>query len=48
MNDRMVDERRISIGASRLKENSELLTEVSQKFGVPVQFLVAIWGIETK
>ncbi|KAG0585028.1 hypothetical protein KC19_3G252200 [Ceratodon purpureus] len=44
---RMVDERRVSIGASRLKENSELLTEVSQKFGVPVQFLVAIWGIET-
>lgn len=48
MNYRMVVEQRVSIGASRLKEYSELLTEISQKFGVPSQFLVSIWGIETK
>lgn len=44
---RMVDEKRVKIGAELMKENVELLTEVSQKFGVPTQFLVAIWGIET-
>lgn len=44
----MVDEKRVKIGAELMKENVELLTEVSQKFGVPTQFLVAIWGIETK
>lgn len=48
VNHRMVVDQRVSTGASRLKENSELLTEISQKFGVPSQFLVAIWGIETK
>lgn len=48
VNGRMVVEQRVAAGASRLKENMELLTEISQKFGVPSQFLVAIWGIETK
>lgn len=38
MNYRMVVEQRVSIGASRLKEYSELLTEISQKFGVPLSF----------
>jgi len=44
----MVVEQRVSVGATRLKENSELLAEISQKFGVPTQVLVSIWGIETK
>jgi membrane-bound lytic murein transglycosylase B len=45
--DRMVVEQRVAIGATRLKENAELLTEISQKFGVPSHFLVSIWGMET-
>lgn len=44
----MVNETRVSQGVARLKANSELLTEISQKYGVPSQFLVSIWGIETK
>lgn len=45
---RMVNETRVSQGVARLRANSELLTEISKKYGVPPQFLVSIWGIETK
>ena len=45
--DRVVPRSRVEKGRKKLAENKALLTEVSQKFGVPPQFLVAFWGIET-
>jgi membrane-bound lytic murein transglycosylase B len=44
---RVVPRSRVEKGRKRLAENKAILTEVSKKFGVPPQFLVAFWGIET-
>lgn len=42
-----ISQRRIDIGRQRLEENAELLAQVYEKYGVPPQYLVAFWGIET-
>lgn len=44
---RVVPRARVQKGRKRLAENRELLTKVSREFGVPPQFIVAFWGIET-
>lgn len=44
---RVVPRSRVEKGRKKLAENKAILTEVSKKFGVPPQFLVAFWGIET-
>ena len=44
---RVIPRSRVEKGQKKLSENKILLTEVSQKFGVPAKFLVAFWGIET-
>lgn len=44
---RVVPRSRVEKGRKKFAENQALLTEVSQKFGVPPQFLVAFWGVET-
>jgi len=44
---RVVPQSRVEKGRDKFIENKTLLTEISQKFGVPPQFLVAFWGIET-
>ncbi len=44
---RVVPRSRVEKGRKKFAENKALLTEVSKKFGVPPQFLVAFWGIET-
>jgi len=44
---RVVPESRVKRGRQRLAENRALLDEVSKKYGVPPQFIVAFWGIET-
>jgi membrane-bound lytic murein transglycosylase B len=45
--DRIVSDTRIIHGRARLSENSPLLQEVAEKFGVQPRFIVALWGIET-
>jgi membrane-bound lytic murein transglycosylase B len=42
-----VSQRRIDLGRQKLVENAELLARVYEKYGVPPQFLVAFWGVET-
>ena len=44
---RVVPRSRVEKGRKKLAENKAILSEVSKKFGVPPQFLVAFWGIET-
>ena len=44
---RVVSDRRIIIGKSKLKEHEELLRQISSKYGVQSRYIVALWGIET-
>ena len=44
---RVVSDRRIRIGKSKLKKHKELLGEISSKYGVQSRYIVALWGIET-
>ena len=44
---RVVPESRVQKGREKLAENRELLDEVSRKYGVQPQFIVAFWGVET-
>jgi membrane-bound lytic murein transglycosylase B len=38
---------RIERGRKLLKEHRDLLQRVSEKYGVPSRFLIALWGLET-
>jgi lytic murein transglycosylase len=38
---------RISGGRARLQRNAALLARIEQRFGVPKEIIVAIWGLET-
>jgi len=42
-----VTEPRISQGRELLAENRSLLDEISAKYGVPPQYIIALWAIET-
>lgn len=44
---RVVPQARVEKGRARLAENKEILEQVSKKYGVQPQYLVAFWGIET-
>lgn len=44
---RVVPQARVDQGRARLKENHELLAEISKKYGVQPRFIVAFWGIES-
>ena len=44
---RVVSDRRITIGKSKLKKHEELLKQLSLKYGVQSRYIVALWGIET-
>lgn len=44
---RVVPTARVEQGRAKLKENRELLLEVSRKYGVQPRFIVAFWGIES-
>ncbi|MCK5873980.1 MAG: lytic murein transglycosylase [Alcanivoracaceae bacterium] len=45
--ERRVTEDRIVRGRALLKEHQQLLNRISREFGVPAQYLVAFWGLET-
>jgi membrane-bound lytic murein transglycosylase B len=42
-----IKEKRIALGVQFWKQHQQLLTEVSEKMGVPVEIIVAIIGVET-
>jgi membrane-bound lytic murein transglycosylase B len=44
---RVASETRASQGREVLAEHQALLSKISERYGVPPQYLVALWGIET-
>lgn len=44
---RVITDARIAQGKRLYKEHKELLEKTAKKYGVPAQFIVALWGIET-
>jgi len=44
---RVISQARIDQGRRMLRENRQELEVVSSKYGVPPQYIVALWGIET-
>lgn len=44
---RVINQARIDKGRRLLREHREELEQVSAQYGVPPQFIVALWGIET-
>ena len=44
----VVTPERIAAGQARLRENRPLLTAIGRKYGVQPQFIVSLWGVETK
>ena len=44
---KVVSDQRINRGRELLAENRALLDEISAKYGVPPEIIVALWGIET-
>ncbi|MDQ2070069.1 lytic murein transglycosylase [Natronospira bacteriovora] len=44
---RRVTEQRVARGRALLEEHRELLDSVAREYGVPAQYLVAFWGLET-
>ena len=45
--ERVVSPARINTGRRLLAENRALLADVSKKYGVQPQYIVALWGIES-
>jgi len=45
---RVVTERRIREGRKKLHEHRDLLTRISKQYGVQQEYVVALWGIETR
>ncbi len=44
---RRVTEDRVNKGRQLLKQHRDLLDKVAQTYGIPAQYLVAFWGLET-
>ncbi len=44
---KVVNDTRVNNGAAHLAENLPLLKEISKKYGVQPEFIVALWGVET-
>lgn len=44
---RRVTEQRVQQGRTLLDQNRPLLNDIAREFGVPAQYLVAFWGLET-
>ena len=43
----IVTSSRIRVGRNKILQNKSLLKEVSHAYGVPPQYIVALWGVET-
>ncbi len=44
---RVINDARVAQGRRLYNEHRDLLQKVSDKYGVPAQYIVALWGIET-
>jgi len=45
--EKALSDNRVTTGQKLYKENIELLTEISEKYGVQPRFIIALWGLET-
>lgn len=45
--DRIVSEKRIARGISEWNDHAQILGAISYHYGVPTEYLIALWGIET-
>ncbi len=46
--DRVVTEKQVAVGREKLRQHRALLNQVSARYGVPPQIIVALWGVETR
>jgi membrane-bound lytic murein transglycosylase B len=44
---RIVSQERIDAGQKRIEENSDVLNDIAQRYGVPSQIIIALWGMES-
>jgi len=44
---RRVNDRRVSVGRALLREHRDLLDRLTRTYGIPGQYIVAFWGLET-
>ena len=44
----VVSKQRVALGRKNYRANRKLLLQASRRFGVQPQFIVALWGVETK
>lgn len=45
--ERRVTKRRVDEGRRKLRQHADLLSNIQHKSGVPAQYLIALWGLET-
>jgi membrane-bound lytic murein transglycosylase B len=45
--DRVINNDRVEQGRQRLAQNRDLLGRVTERYGVPARFIMALWGMET-
>ncbi len=45
--DRVINNDRVEQGRQRLVQNRDLLARVTERYGVPARFIMALWGMET-
>ncbi|NHB59469.1 lytic murein transglycosylase [Acinetobacter sp. 194] len=43
----LVDDERVNVGRQKLAQHSDVLNRVAQSYGVPVETVVAVWGVES-
>ncbi len=43
----VVTDEKVQKGRANIKRNAEILAEITEKYNVPVRFIVALWGVET-
>ncbi len=43
----LVDEERIEAGREKLQQHQDVLAQISSRYGVPAEAVVAVWGIES-
>ena len=45
--DRMVEQYRVKLAPTKIKQNAQTFQQIEQKYGVPASIIAAFWGLET-
>ncbi len=43
----LVDDERVDLGRERMNQHAAVLADISQRYGVPAEAVVAVWGVES-